>query len=665
MLLLAVLAVLPPTVATAQQGTAELRLASQTPWNTPSKPTLDLAVDAANTGDQTLQDLSLVLTVYDALLSRSEFLISLTEDTGTPLVAHTYPLHLDIQPGETDVLRARLDVGFLEPLSSEARVYPIKVELLAGSQPVAELRTPLIFLPQKPKLPLAFGWTFVLGDPINFTSDGTVLGRELERSLAPGGTLRGEIGALHDMSNGKDAVPIDVVVSPTLVADLANMQDGYEVLTGNGVELVGPEEEGAVAASDALQRIRDLAHSDKVELSTMPYGVPDLPQLERSGLGQDVAAQIEAAREDMQQRGLPITWQVMRPPGSSLDAATLRDLQNLGVETLLVEAGVVEQPRQPKGFAPPAVALVGGSAAIVPDEGLDAIIRGPIPHEDPRLATQVLLGNLASVWLEQPDQPRAVALLVSGEQVLPAPFFESFVRETSAAPWLDHASADRLSQRFPSEVDSSYRVSRIRPIPDGYLARLEEARDLVAQWRSTQPAGNDTLAAESADRMLDRVLLAEGSYLVQREPRGLEWLDSVRNWVAADFARVRADTQQVVTLTASGGRIPVRITNGNDHVVSAKVELVSSRLRFPSGASRDLTLDPGETRVLVFEAAARTTGTFPVKVAVLTPTGGPMSETTITVRSTAFNRVALLITLAAVVVLVFVWVRRSRFRKEQ
>jgi hypothetical protein len=620
-------------------------------------------VEATNASEAEIQDLSLVVTIYDALVSRSEFLIALTEDTGVPLVAKTFASDVNLAPSTTGLLTAKLNVDFLEPLSREARVYPVKIELLSGSQRLAELRTPLIFLPQKPKVPLALGWTFVLGNPVNFTSDGTVLGRELERSLAPGGTLRGEVDALHDMSTGTEAVPIDVVVSPTLVAALANMQDGYQVLTGNGIEVVGPQDEGAVAARRTLQQLQDLANSQMVELSTMPYGVPDLPQLERSGLGGDISAQIDRGRAELADRGIPVVWGAMRPPGSSFDAVTLRALQSSGVETLLVEAGVVEQERQPKGFAPPAVALVSGSAVIAPDEGLDAIIRGPLPHDDPRLATQVLLGDLASIWLEQPDLPRAGAMLVSGEQALPVSFFASFIRDTAAAPWLDHASAARLVQRFPGEVESAYRESRVKPIPGGYLSRIQESSDLVDQWRSTQPPEGDRRATEAANEMLDRILLAQGSYLVQHEPRGLEWLDSVISWIRADFARVRADTAQIVTLTASGGRIPVRVTNENEYAVSARVELISSRLRFPAGSARDLTLQADETRVLIFEAAAQTTGTFPVKVVVLTPSGGQMSETAITVRSTAFNRVALLITLSAVIALVVVWARRSRSQK--
>ena len=663
-LLLLVLTPIPEVHA--QQAGVRLRLGSQTPWNSPANPTTSLRLQATNAGVDELQDLSLVVTVYDALLSRSEFLLSLTEDVGAPLKTETVPLDTVLEPGATEELAAKLNSGFLEPLSREARVYPMKLELLSGSERLAELRTPLIFLPRKPQLPLALGWTFVLGHPIDFAPDGTVLGTNLERRLAADGSLAGEIGALRAMSMRRDRVPVDVVISPTLVADLVNMQDGYEVRTVEGVRTVDAEGEGAVAARQVLDQLRGLAQSKNVELSTMPYGVPDLTQLVRSGLGRDIPLQIDVAREDLAGRSIPVVPDVMRPPGSSLDDEVLRDLENSGVEVLLVEAGVVEREPQPKGFAPSAVAQIGGSAVIAPDEGLSDILGSSLPTEDPRLATQVLLGDLASIWLEQPDVSRSVALLIPSEQELSRSFFDSFVREIAAAPWLAPASAHRLAQRFPADGEASYRLSRPTPFPDNYLEQLERSRELIEQWHSTQPQQGPGAGAatEQADSMMESLLLAEGSYLVQHEPRGLEWIAAPREKVEADFAKVRADTQQVVTLTSSGGQIPVRITNLNDHLVRVRIQVVSSRLRFPSGDAQDLTIQPGETLVPVFEATARTTGTFPVKVFVLTPAGAEMSETTITVRSTAFNRIALLITLSAVITLIAVWLRRSRSRRK-
>jgi hypothetical protein len=54
----------------------------------------------------------------------------------------------------------------------------------------------------------------------------------------------------------------------------------------------------------------------------------------------------------------------------------------------------------------------------------------------------------------------------------------------------------------------------------------------------------------------------------------------------------------------------------------------------------------------------KTTGEFPVQVELLAPSGRPISDTTIAVRSTAYNRFALVITIGAAVALLALWGRR-------
>jgi hypothetical protein len=91
--------------------------------------------------------------------------------------------------------------------------------------------------------------------------------------------------------------------------------------------------------------------------------------------------------------------------------------------------------------------------------------------------------------------------------------------------------------------------------------------------------------------------------------------------------------------------------------VSVRVGLESPQLE--SIAARDVNgLEPGETRDLVFDVRLKTTGQFPLRVFVEAPAGRTVSETTVIVRSTAYSRIALIITIGAALVLVVLWVRR-------
>jgi hypothetical protein len=101
----------------------------------------------------------------------------------------------------------------------------------------------------------------------------------------------------------------------------------------------------------------------------------------------------------------------------------------------------------------------------------------------------------------------------------------------------------------------------------------------------------------------------------------------------------------------------VQITNTTGRPVRVDVRLVSPHLRVGGEATRALTLSHPQL-TMTFDVELRTTGEFPVQVQVLAPSGRPISDTTIAVRSTAYSRIALFITLAAAVALFALWARR-------
>jgi hypothetical protein len=59
-----------------------------------------------------------------------------------------------------------------------------------------------------------------------------------------------------------------------------------------------------------------------------------------------------------------------------------------------------------------------------------------------------------------------------------------------------------------------------------------------------------------------------------------------------------------------------------------------------------------------FQVRAQTTGRFPVEVLVQTPNGDPITDSRIVVRSTAYNKIALIVMIGAAVFLVAWWGRR-------
>jgi hypothetical protein len=173
----------PVSAETGAQAT--LTLLQQSAWNGPGHP-LDLRLRVGNTGDTVLAGLSITLTIETPTISRGEYANAM-RSTGprTAVVSFPFPEPGSIAPGASRNFRLRQN---LDALTLTA-LYPIRVDLLSSLQPVATLRTPMVFLTQQPKLPLALTISWLLWEPLQELPDGSLGPGPIETDIAAGGRL--------------------------------------------------------------------------------------------------------------------------------------------------------------------------------------------------------------------------------------------------------------------------------------------------------------------------------------------------------------------------------------------------------------------------------------------------------------------------------------------
>ncbi|MEX0991282.1 MAG: DUF6049 family protein [Actinomycetota bacterium] len=637
-----------------------LALETQSPWNTPKLDELDVRIAIRNDAATALEGAVVRPTLFAALPNRSEYLASLTSDPGVAQLRTLPDQRVDsLEPGETATVRIRERVDDLAEGAAEGRIYPLRLDLVLGEDILATLRTPVIFIPKEPRTPLETAWTFVLSYPTTYEPDEAFVGHGLERAIAPGGGLAARVAALKSLIATKAPHPIDLAIGPVLIRQLVLMEDGYQVLTPAGTEHVQAGQAGAADAAAMLHDLRRMAAAPRVKVSALPYASPSLPRLLASGLAQDLPAQIRLGQDAIDtELQTDADRSTLYPPGSAVDDRTIARIRAQGIGTLLVEAGTVEQPRQEKGFAPPPAARLpaGGQATIdvvVPDAGTQALIASPAFRDDPRLRTQAVLGDLAAIWLEEPDVDRGVALLIPGEAGPEAGFFGPFTRTISTAPWLATIPSGKAARFIEPDERARLNPAHPEPFPDDYLASLRESRELIEAYRSILvDPGAMTLPAELE---LD-TLTTEENALVNSK-RGPRWLSWIHGQISEVLAGVRADASQVFTLTSRVGTIPVRLTNDSGHDVDVRVRLVSTRLR--STGENPMRVRLGTDPLPVsFPVEAQATGTFPAQVVIETPQGRVINTTSIVIRSTAYSRIAVIIMATAGAVLVALWARR-------
>ena len=645
---------LAPGASAQELAPVRLTLLSQTAWNSTSQRLVELRFRAENLGDVPLPELSIGVTLYSRVLTRGAYEQSLAADPFVVIDAETLAREGPLEPGAVRDFEVSFTLDSLGLDADQSGVYPFKVDLRTGGVSVGAIRTPVIFLVREPEVPLTLSLTTVLDHPISFGPDGIFVDDSLEVALAAGGRLNGQIRSLLELAALPSAPPTEVAVSPVLLTQLGRMRDGYAVVGPEGTREVSGGEAGAQLAERALQDLRTIAAAPGIRITALPFATPEIPALYAGGLGHDVGNQLERGREVagafLQTTPVP---GVLRPPGAALDDTTLRGIAALGITTLLVGPTTIERAPQPLDLAGPATASLaeGALAAIAPDPSTDAVIARIAP-EDPVRAAQATLGELAAIWQERPGEPRGVALVLGEDLPLPGPFFVPLARGVSSAPWLALASPTELLAAFPPPEPSEIATPSLRRFADTYVAALKQARRRADTLRSMLPP-----ESEEPARLETMLLLAEARQFLSEPDEGLAFIGAVRGEVDAVLGSLTLDTVTTITLTSeSGGGIPVTVTNGAQETLRVSVRLVSQHLR--ETLSADLELAPGASETVRFQAQLRSTGRFPVRVQLLSPSGEKIEQETIGVRSTQYNRIAIVITIGAALVLLVLWARR-------
>ncbi len=337
---------------------------------------------------------------------------------------------------------------------------------------------------------------------------------------------------------------------------------------------------------------------------------------------------------------------ILRPPGAALDDTTLRGLAADGIRTLIVGPTTVDLPEQPLGFAgPPTTSLGDGSlAADRPRTGERRPPRiggrrgsGPGGAGPARRARDDLAGAARRDARRRAGVRRGRAAAGS---VLPADGRGASRRRPGSHPPSREGSSRR--SRRPTRRSSRHRRS-------GGSRSRTSPRSSRRGGGSKRSARCCRTAASNPHRLETMLLLAEARQYLTSTTEGLAFIDAARRSVRATVDDLALETVRLGDAHVGLGRDP---GHGLERGTALAQVLGAARLdQDPRGTGDPVELAPGETETLRLQASLRSTGRFEVHVLMVSPSGRLIGETTLVVRSTAYNRIALLITIGAALVL--------------
>lgn len=418
-------------------------------------------------------------------------------------------------------------------------------------------------------------------------------------------TVRWMTEALNQLLDGglRD-VPISVALSPVLCDEL--------------VSSTSPD------ARRVRTLFRDLAARAPVLLR--PYADVRLPDLEDF----EIAPQIELGRTTLTSCSAPgsAPSEILFPPDLRLDGRLVGAGREVCDACVVVASGLA--PAESLGSTPARV----GRVELVPARLVEPT---DVPNDVLlRFAAQRVAAAVVSA--ERDDLGTFIAGLANDPRVRLRPLSE-----------LTGGSRVR-SSRFPPADDP----------PRTYRRGVERARRSFDQFLGYTLGDNPQAA-------VFRTALARARSTAEWDG---DWSVGTRR--AARLASEIARQAQLitaaagsVTFTSQRGSVPVTVTNAATYPVRLRVELSSSKLSFPDGASRVVVVDPpGDT--IVFSAFARSTGTFPVLTRVTSPDRAVRFHAgEVTVRSTAANVSAVVLTSGGAVFLLAWGFRHRRRRRDQ
>ena len=687
-------------VAAAPRG--RVRLVRQTSWVAPGE-TLSLALRTADVADAAA--LELAVTVHPAVKTRVELARSMVGEGLTspigPRSSAAVPLP-EVPAAVDGTLSVQVPTQDLSAPPDPARVrlrgrgiYPVQVELreLGGGETVDRFTTHLL--------------------AVAAPTDGSRLNAAvvLPLSAPPSTGLAGVppgppagASALADTAAGLTAaarVPVTLAPTPEILDSL---------LTSDPTT--------AAALRQALAD-RDVLGRPYVPVDVPALGAAAAPLLpEHLATGQS-AAREALGSEPL--GGIWLADEPLDGPALAQVAAAGAPRLLLPQAWLGPTGPAVPSPLRPVALAgrPRAGDTAPGVTALVADGTLASGLDGRGAVLDQPLTAHHLLADLAALatlpadqGLPAPTAPldRGVATVVSSRDFMPSSaFLTELLGGLEASPVVkavDLATAFALPVEPPGPSGPAVRAApapsgpaapgrpaaasrpttttrgrrgttttvasvtghTLAPLPADAVARgigdvladaiwqLDTAGQVLtgsAPLEGSDPTGNDEGPSTGEQRR--RLLVATSADLpVEQRRARLRGLAEEAN---ADLAGLKMPGERTLRLTARTGQLPVGISNDTGRTAQVLLQLDSEKLDFPRGNSAQVVLDRRTTTSQIL-VRVRASGSFPVKVRLLTPDGGRvLQETEYVVRANSLPGVAIAVSGGAILVLAFWWAR--------
>lgn len=646
-------------------------------------PDAPVAVTATitNTGSDEITDLQIRLQRDKRQATRSAMGETDAEAPDYAAKVGTWdPVEGTLAPG------ASMTVSITRPAAKltmvDTGVYPLLLNvngIVDGHQTrVGQSATYIPYFEAAPTTAVSVAWLWPLIErPHRGVDERYFLDDDLATSVRAGGRLDSMLRLAEKYG---ESAQMTLLVDPNLVAELEAMSDGYQVsaAASTGAAPSSPantvDGKGTQDAADFLTRLRVLAQT--VPVAATAYADVDTVALTRAGLGSEVAEARTYGRQLVDTAlGIDSVTDLDWPASGLLtDAARDADAA-AGVDTLVLSGtsfGLPDQLTSADGVTEdPLTTLPGSDAtALAVDPSLTRIIaEGPSYAGGPVSARQRFTSELAAVLGEAPNRARSVLVVPPRYWQPPTALAESLLGAPGLVPWITPTSLDQQKAGTPADRGALVypKEQSVEELSAGGLASLQQARGSMANLRSAMSAKDASALLNPYSRAVWRAASSSSratpALLPERAGQILASLATLRGLVTI--------IPPSDTYTLSSSSAPLIFTVQNDLDVAINVRVVVGARGTPGLQAVDANvhqIQPKSRATITVPATVERSGSFQIIAGIVTPDNTSLgSSVELTVRSTAYGAVALIVTGAAFALLLALfarrWVRRIKARR--
>ncbi|MFF5111262.1 DUF6049 family protein [Streptosporangium sp. NPDC000509] len=548
-------------------------------------------------------------------------------------------------------------------------VYPIMVEVRdAFGQQVSTLRTMVTYMPRETRVPRTrLAMVLPIVDQPRRSEDSTFADGNLPAAMAPGKRLGDLLKIAQDTSSAKG---LTWIVDPALLDDARAMGKPHTVR----VKDRGQRRPAAPEAARWLSDFRE-AVADQPVVAT-PYADPDVVALAHNGFDDATRTGISAAgivaRETL---GRDVITNVNWPVGGLIDYDGLDLLATGGVDTVLLNV-LNLPPTTPPVTTPDASATLesvnGPLTALVADATLSETVGADTSTPGAALTNrQRFIAETAMISSEPVTTARTV-IAVPHRRWDPDPAYVTDLVETAAAlPWLAPVTLDTIKRGKGAPVPRSgltyTDADRKLELPKQYMTGVRKVgarADLTSAITTAQDLDVFDLALLRLTSSAWRGRTGNATPYVQQVAGAIDGRIAMVNITGSEQSRLR-------TLAGSNGDVPISVRND----LSGEASRIAVRLRVTSDQPDLLKIEPYEDKLEILGGQNQTiripmtststaSGQTTVTVQLTTDDGRKYGKPVeLTVRTTGYTGVALVIVGAALVVMLAAVVLRVLRRR--